>query len=264
MNKIFKTYTWIVSLFLTVLCSCTNDVESNIQYLRQIDEVSVDGTSNTTVINYSGNKITSIDDAKKRSSFLYTANLITKIEELDKVNSRTVTLQFTYTNNNLTRISSSDNYVLNYIHNADGTVSYEKLTKDSNNNDVKVLHGILYFQSENLIKNDIIFDNAGANVISKKTITYDYDYKINSLRNIIGFSKLLNYDKSISINNNIRSIETTEVKYLSTNQITSSINIYKKEYTYDTNGYPKEIISEKEFLGNGESSKHLKTVLIHN
>lgn len=263
MKKVFHAYLWIVFVFISLLCSCTNDLDDRIQLLKQIVEVNVDGTSSTTVLTYNANKISSIDNTVKHSDFIYTGNLITKIEETNKVNNHINTLQYTYANNNLVKVTSSDNYVMNYTHNADGTISYEKLTKDSNNNDVRVNHGILYFQSANLIKDEMFLDDAGAQILSKKTINLEYDFKNNALQNILGFNKLLNYNTSISVNNSILSIEEFEVRNLDTNQIISSISQYKSEYKYNSGNYPIEIVTEKLFLGNGASLTHFKTTLYY-
>jgi len=152
MKKIDHTYRWIVFLFFTFLCSCTNEDNNQVLFLKQIVEVSADGTSNTTVLNYNGNKIASIDNVEMHSDFYYTANLITKIEKFDKVEKHSNTLEYNYNNGELVKIISSDNYVINYVHNNDGTVSYEKVTKDANNNDIIVFHGML----SSLVRNCII------------------------------------------------------------------------------------------------------------
>ncbi|TDD94412.1 hypothetical protein [Flavobacterium cellulosilyticum] len=263
MMKIFQAYHWIVFLFLTILCSCTNDIDDHLQLLKQIVEVNVDGSSTTTVLSYDGNKISSIDNNVIRSDFFYTGDLITKIEEFDKVNKHENTLKYIYSNNDLVKIISSDNDVMNYTYNTDGSISYEKLMKNSNNNDVRVFHGILYFLDANLIKDDLIFDDTSDKVLRRKSSTLEYDYKNNALRNILGFNKLLNYYKSISLNNSILSTEVTEVKNLDTNQVISSIKLFKSEYKYKSGGFPIEIISEKVVLGNGGSSIHLKTKLYY-
>lgn len=263
MKKIFQTYHWIVFLFISLLSSCTNDIDDRMQLLKQIVEVNVDGSSSTTVLSYNGNKISSIDNNVTRFNFFYTANLITKTEEINKVSDHVITLQFDYTNDELVKISSSENYVINYVHNADGSVSYEKLAKGSNNNDVKVFHGNLYFKNTNLVKDKMILDKVEGNVLNTKTISFDYDYKINALHNVIGFNKLLNFNKSISLNNNILMTEEFEVENIDTNQVISSIKQYKNDYTYNSVGYPTEIVSEKLFLGNGASLTHSKTILYY-
>lgn len=251
-------------IFMT-LCSCTNENvdQVQVQLLKKIVEVSVDGSSNTTLLTYDGYKIVSIDEFRKHSEFYYTGDLITKIVALDKTNQHLNTLQYFYSDGLLTKISSSDNYVLNYVHNTDGSVSYEKLTKDSQGNEVKLYHGNLYFQNGNLVKDERTFDDAGSGVLSKKSISLDYDYKNNALYNILGFNKLLDYSKTISSNNSINSTEVSEIKDTNTDQVVSAINIHKSKCIYDSMGYPTEIVSENLIFG-GNDSKHLKSLLFYN
>lgn len=260
--KTFKTYFGILVLSLT-LFSCTNDVTVNqVHLIKQIVEISTDGSSTTTTINYDGSKIVNIDNNVKRTSYFYTGLLITKMEELDKVANHTNTMFFTYSTTDLVKMVSSDNYIVNYIHNADGTVSYEKLTKDDNNKDVKVNHGVLYFQSSNLIKDVMIVDSNSAFLLSTKTSSYTYDGKINGLQNVIGFSALLNYGNLISINNSVTTIVSSETKYLDTEQSTSSMNLFKNENKYNVDGYLTEIVGESSFFGD-RNSNHSKTLLYY-
>lgn len=98
---------------------------------------------------------------------------------------------------------------MNFIHNANGTVSYEKLTKDIGSNENKVFHGILYFQNENLIKDERVIDDAGVGVLIQNSITLEYDYKNNPLNNILGYNKLLDHFKKISTNNSVSSFEVS-------------------------------------------------------
>lgn len=254
----------LLSVFLITLSSCTNENvdQTQVQLLKKIVEISVDGSSNTTLLSYDGNKIVNIDKFDKHSEFYYTGDLITKIVESDKTNQHVNTLQYLYLNGQLSKITSSDNYVINYIHNSDGSVSYEKLTKDSQNKDVKINHGTLNFQSGNLIKDDKFLDDAGQGILAKNSISLEYDYKNNALNNILGFEKLLNYSKTISPNNDVASTETSYVKHLAEDQVISSIKTYNNKYTYNLNGYPTVIVSEK-FLFGGENSNHLKSVLFY-
>jgi hypothetical protein len=161
------------------------------------------------------------------------------------------------------KIISSDNYVLNYIHNTDGSVSYEKLTKDSNNNDVKIYHGTLYFQSGNLVKDHRFLDDAGKDVLAENIVSFDYDHKNNALCQVLGYNKLLDYSKTISLNNAISSSEISSVKHINNDQVISSINTYKSKIQYNSSGYPTEIVSENTIFGENDSN-HLKSLLYYN
>lgn len=255
----------LVLVFLITLCSCTNENVDQVpvQLLKKIVEVSVDGTSKTTILSYDGDKIGSINEFNTLSEFFYTGDLITKIVVLDKTNQHQNTLLYFYTKEQLTRITSSDNYVMNYVHNNDGSVSYEKLTKDSQNNDVSVYKGTLYFKNGNLVKDEKVLDDTLSGVSNKKSISLEYDYKKNALNNILGFNKLLDYSKTISTNNSINSTVISEIKDTNTDQVISAISNYKSKVEYDAMGYPTEIVSENHIFG-GNDSKHLKSLLFYN
>jgi len=252
----------IVVVVLMTLCSCSNENIDQAPLLKKIVEVSIDGSSNTTTLNYNGNKIVNIDNVDKLSEFYYTDDLITRIVESDKTTQHKNALDYSYSEGKLVKITSSDNYVLNYIHNNDGSVSYEKITKDSNNSEVKIYHGILYFQNENLIKDERILDDAGTGILAKNSVSLEYDYKNNALNNILGYGKLLNYSKTISSNNDVTSTEISSVKNLAEDQVISSIKTYKSKYTYNSKEYPTVIVSENLMFG-GKNSNHLKSVLFY-
>ncbi len=128
---------------------------------------------------------------------------------------------------------------------------------------MKIYHGILYFQNENLIKDERIVDDAENSVLAETILTISYDSENNALRNILGFDKLLDYSKMISSNNEILSTVDSSVKYIDDNQVISEIKRYDSEYQYNTNGYPAEIVSENIMFG-GSDSKHLKSQLFYN
>ena len=255
----------ILVVVLITLCSCTNETVEIVQpqLLKKIVEFSVDGKSTITTLNYSGNKIQNIDKADAFLEFYYTGDEITKIIEFNKVSKQTSTLQYFYTEGKLIKITSSDNYVLNYIHNDDTTVSYEKVTKDAQNKDVKIHHGTLYFKNDNLIKDELVLDNVEANILSKKSLNIVYDNKKNALYTILGFSKLLDHSRFISENNPLNSSETSYVKFIAEDRIISAVKLDKSISTYDTLGYPVEIVSENNIFGEYEP-KLLKSQLFYN
>lgn len=253
----------ILAVLLLTLSSCTNEGIDNNQFqlLKKMVEVSVDQSSTETVLNYEGNKILTIDKVNLLVEFFYTGDVITKSIESDKTTNRTTIYQYSYSNGQLTKITSSDNYVVTYIYNNDESVAYVKHTKDSNNNDVIVYHGILYFKNGNLIKDEKFLDGTGKDSISKKSVEIVYDTKKNPLINILGFSKLLNYLELISINNKQKWTETSYVEE-NNNQVISSITMYRNELEYDTNEYPIGITSENPIFG-AKDSKHLKSMLFY-
>ena len=262
MKRIINTV-GILLVVIVTLCSCSNETIEQLPMLKRIVEISDDGSSTSTTLNYNENKIVSIDKIDALLEFYYTGNLITKSVEINKSNSYKNTLDYIYLDGKLTKITSSENYNINYIHNNDGTISYEKLSKGANNLEVKIHHGILYFQNGNLIKDVQILDNTGNGILSKRELSLEYDTKYNPLNNILGFGKLLNYQQLISLNNATIYYESTSVKRINDNQIISSVKRVDNNYQYNSNGYPSEIVSENIVFG-GTDDKHLKSQLFYN
>jgi hypothetical protein len=121
---------------------------------------------------------------------------------------------------------------------------------------VKISHGTLYFQNENLVKDERIIENTGVGVVSNYSISFEYDSKKNPLFAILGYKKLLNHNQRISLNNRLVSIEIVSITR--EDQITSSANFYKSTFKYDSDGYPTEQVSERALLDNGTVA-YLKT-----
>jgi hypothetical protein len=264
MNQVKKNIIILV-VILGTLCSCTNEAVDQIPVpmLKKIIETSVDGSSTITTLNYNGNKIVNIDKVDAFLEFYYTGDLITKTVEITKSSSHKNTLEYSYLEGKLTKITSSENYFINYIHNNDGSISYEKLTKDSENKVLKIHHGVLFFQKGNLIKEDQIIDNAGSEVLIKNVNELKYDNKNNPLSNILGFDKLYNYSHLISLNNATISVFSSTIKQIKDDQIISTINRLDRQYQYNSDGYPTEVVSEKIIFG-GSDSKHRKSQLFYN
>ncbi len=105
-------------------------------------------------------------------------------------------------------------------------------------------------------------DDTGKNVLAENIVSFEYDYKNNALNNVLGFNKLLDYSKTISLNNNQKSTKISAIKYLDEDQVTSSIKIIASKYKYDFAGYPTEIVSESPIFGTNDSS-HLKSLLFY-
>jgi hypothetical protein len=177
------------------------------------------------------------------------------------VNQQTSTLDYFYNNGNLIKIVSSENYELDFIHNSNATVNYEKV---SNVNNVQVLeyHGTLYFQGDNAIEDKRVLDNTVSNELHKQEVRYNFDSKINPLIHITGYSKLLDRFATISANNAFSSIEIYSVNYLDTSQDISSATLQPRSYQYDNNNYPTENVSEYPVFG-PRYSNHLKSLYFY-
>lgn len=237
-NKIVS----VLIVSVVVLCSCSEDKVETAKLLKKTVEISENGTSTTTLYKYNGNEIVSVDGVRKYSSYTYTDGLICKIVTKDKENQETVTLDYTYEKAQLVRLHSSEGYMMNYTHNADGTVSYEKIVLDSQNQETKVFHGILYFEKKNLVKDERIFDDTAPGLVSKQKVRFEYDSKKNPFFNILGYAKLLNHNEVISANNNRMSV--VEQVVIQDDQLTSSANLYQGIFEYDADNYPVEQVTE--------------------
>ncbi len=262
MKKVF--YLFFITVFVITLTSCTADADDTIQVklVKKIIEVNEDETSSTFSFTYDGKKIISIESEETTKTFTYTDDLITKIIELNKTTQAQTTFDYFYTNDLLTKVISSNNYTLNYTHQSDGTITYEKTTTDVNSTIVLLFHGTLSLSADNIIKDAKTLDTTNANIVSKEEFNYVYDTKLNPLRNIVGFNKLLDHSEIISKNNVASFFEINSTKFLDTDTETSSLVPFTKKHNYDKEGYPKEVISTKPVFGN-KNQNHLKSMYFY-
>ncbi len=262
MKKVFNLF--LIAVFISTLTSCTSDNDDTIQVklVRQIIEVNQDETSSTFNFTYDGQKISTIESDESLKTFTYTDNLITKIVEVNKITQAQTTSDYSYTNTILTKIVSSENYTLNYNHQANGSILSSKTTTDANNNIVLLWNGTLSLQSNNITENNKTLENSNTNILTKEEYNFNYDSKFNPLKNIIGFNKLLDHSNIISKNNVTSIVEINYTKFLDTEQEVSSAKIITNKYSYDKQGYPKEVVSTKPFFGN-ENPNHLKTLYLY-
>jgi uncharacterized lipoprotein YehR (DUF1307 family) len=251
-----------VSVLMLSITSCSSDDNNQEKLLKRVIEVNEDGSSSTTNLTYNGNHIVSIVSDTKSETFSYTGDLITRITSLDMTNQMQITFDYSYTDDKLTKVISSDNYELNFTHNENGTVSYEKTMIDNDNNEILIYHGTLYFQGQNALEDIRILDNIPENVLSKEEVSFEYDGKKNPMYNITGYSKLLDRFATISANNAISSIKITSTTFLDTEQGISAAIQYPRNYHYDNNGYPKEIVSEYTVFGN-QNPNHVKSLYFY-
>lgn len=234
------------------LTSCTsNEGVSSNELVTKIVDVAANGDSKTTFFNYNGNNIISTESVDQHVEFNYTNDLITRIIDVNLTTQHQNVLDYTYSNNELVRITSSDNYIMNFVHNSDSTISYEKKTVDSNGDEVLVYHGKLFFENSNLTKDERTMDDTLVTVSTKSSVTYQYDAKNNPFHNITGFTKLLNYFDNISTNNVINGTKQNSTSFLDTDQFISSMVPYSNVYSYNSSDYPTQIVSEKPVFGNG-------------
>ncbi|TWI03382.1 hypothetical protein IQ05_00326 [Flavobacterium tiangeerense] len=246
-NKIVINF--FLSFIILTFVSCANDTDDSFKLLQKVIETTARGNTQTYVYVYNGSQIVSIDGTQERTDFTYTDGLISKMVKLNKTNQLLETIEYSYFKGKLVSVSSVGKYKIKYTHNADKTVSFEKLMLLSGNVEVKEYHGTILLSNGNLIKEERIYDNSPAGEESKYSISFDYDSKKNPLFNIAGFKELLNQNDKISINNNVISTVITSTSI--NGQITSSATTYKNAFTYDLENYPKERVSESTPLSSG-------------
>ncbi len=227
-----------LSFFLLTLFSCKNDTEENSKLLTKVVETQDDGTSETILFSYNDSKIISMDGTNERTDFTYTDGLITKTVLLYKSNQFRETIDYKYLDGKLIEVTSSENYKIKYIHNADRTVSYNKFSFDSANRETKIYHGTLFFENGNLTKDNRFFDNAAVGVISNEIRSFNYDNKKNPFKDITGYNRLLVQSQVVSSNNSVLIVE--EFSVTKDDQITSSASLKKCVYKYDAAGYPTQ------------------------
>lgn len=262
MKKII--YFLLITIFIGSLTSCSPDLDDSfkVKLLTKVIEVNEDESTSTIDFTYDGNKIVTIESEISTKTFTYTGNLITKIVELNKTTQLSKSCDYIYVGNELTKVISSDNYILNYIHEPNGTVSYEKTTTDVTNAIVLLEHGTLYFQNQNLIKFEKTLDNTEDNILIKETLEFAYDKKVNPLKNITGFTKLLNHNILLSTNNNTSKLSINSITDEEKGQYISSLLTTKKEYQYDQDGYSKELISDEPLFEN-KNKNHVKSIYFY-
>ena len=262
MKKVF--YLFFITIFVTTLTSCTAESEDTTQdkLVKKIIELNQDGTSSTFNFTYNGEKIISIESEETSKKFTYFGNLITQIIEFNKTTQVQTTFDYFYTNDLLTKVISSDNYTLNYTHQADGTIAYEKTTIDINSNIVLLFKGTISMDLNNIVNDKKTIETNNTKIVSKEELNFSHDSKRNPFYNIVGFAKLLDYSKIISVNNATSFIEVSSMTNLETEQITSSLRQNINTFKYNNFGYPEEIISDK-FVFENQKQNHLKSLFFY-
>lgn len=212
-----------------MLASCSSDDESSassdLVLLKKTITTDSDGEKITTIFKYDGNKIVSMTDGGEFNLYYtYEGDLITKIEfklpngTVEQINT------YKYTDGKLStfiRVDPLEDWGDKevYTYNADGTVSAQSYSGDSESQTTK---GEM---------NTIKFVNGEVSEITSPSSweehAYTYDTKNNPLKNVLGLDKIAFVDgEADGINRNI----LTD---------TSEGDLWKNStYTYNENGYP--------------------------
>jgi hypothetical protein len=191
-------------------------------------------------VSYNGSKITEIYyNPTQKKVFTYTGDLITKIEEYQAGAIRFLHT-YTYTNGKLTQYDNDDLLTRNkdhitYVHNTDGTISYEQVFSFDGRPDWKK-EGVLTFKNLNLVDDTAEF--SFFNVTDEYNLlvnVLEYDEKPNPYKNIIGYNALLNLKGTIGVTN-ITSDYTYSTSFKNGVQFAEAITGKEYDFAYDKQG----------------------------
>jgi hypothetical protein len=226
-----------ILFLITLACiSCSkSDSESNDSSSILLKKT-VNSTGNfTTEYIYDGNKLLRINtSAGVYVLHTYSGNLIMKAGQYYNNDQRITETIYTYNaDNNISSAKTIDNQgsignTTLYNYNADGTISYEEYSGDATNQNTLIRTGKIWRNNEGEISKIETYQN-GVLVFRKENT---YDDKNASLKNIIGFDKLL-----LSDSGNKRNIVTSKT-YDANGALTSG---YSNQITYNSNNYPSSM-----------------------
>jgi len=229
-------YLFTASLLVFTSCSKDDNDSSNSTTSvlpKKVTFIESDGTSYSEDNVYNGNKIVSITGKDYVIKYTYVGDFITKLEEFDENNVLDFTTEYIYTNGKLASSTRKETGAPSYskikfVHNTDGTVSYEdfRINSSTNAEDDGPYVGKFTFKDGNLVRNEYSYYG------DEHLITYDYDTKSNPLKNVTGINLLLDIDPSQSYVNNV--IKKTRISGSGTDIQTSMTT---SVYEYDANNY---------------------------
>lgn len=246
-----KKLTVLFVMALGIFASCVPYPEEDPDPIPPVDSMfikktiqnNLDGSNLITVFNYSDRKIVRIEDTSlKVTDFTYNdLDLIeTSKEYLAGVLKKTNTYVYDISENliSLTTIdeATSTGTKWIYVHNSNGTISYQKFSGDNVDQDNLVSTGLI---SETK-RTEVITDPITAEETTD-TITYDYDLANNPMMNITGYEKIYFADSESSLNfeNNVTSMTTQ------TNDEAAVVE-FTNLYEYTNNNFPSKMNIKEE------------------
>ncbi|MCV9931122.1 hypothetical protein OIU80_02405 [Flavobacterium sp. LS1R47] len=258
-----KNFLCLFSALTLVLASCSNDDNNNSEdevsaiVPKTLNYTSIDFPSEneTYVTTYKGNKIVSSKDSGGRTDYIYEGNLIVKEVNYDTESEsgkdvKSDEIIYVYANGKLASSYYNEGFSASFpdgqykrrkvfTHNIDGTVKVEKYNTNSTSGiEVKSNYiEVLTFANGNLVKS--VESNSESN--DTFTATYEYDAKNNPLKNILGFSLLIEHSEGEGANSSVNNV----VKYTVSYSVNAESNVYKRELVYDGNGFPTKITNYK-------------------
>lgn len=258
-----KKFLCLFGALTFVLTSCSNDEDDNsvdvvngvLPKVLKYTDLENPSENAMYLSTYDGNKILSTKDEAGRTDYTYDGNFIVKeinydtesIPGKDVISDMTV---YSYANGKLVESSYSESYSADFpngkdkkrtvfTHNIDGTVKSEVYnTNYTSGIEIKSDYvEVLTYENGNLVKS--VGTISGNDTIFKAT--YEYDSKNNPLKNILGFSLLIDHSEGEGSRSSVNNTVKCTALYI----IIAETNVYKRELVYDANGYPAKITSFK-------------------
>lgn len=237
----------MISVFgLVLLLSCsTNDVAPTSYNTNGIRlkkrTLALNGVTYASDYTYDGNHLAKISSGSGYSIFSYIGERIVRIDNYTPENTPEGTTSCQYNSSNqLTLLKSvyyADNtgYKAIYQYNPDNSVTVNTYTGDNNSQDIIDPETTkLYFENNEIVKKEITSLVSGTLVTD--TYTYTYDGKNNPNKNMVGYQKIMFYQKYFgpSIIDNLQNIQTITTSLGNSTQSSS----YTYQYTYNAVDYP--------------------------
>lgn len=244
----------IISTIILLFTSCSNDdsikKESVLPITMKYVNKDLDFFDNGTYkIFYDGNKILNMSKDGVRIDYVYEGDLITKVVKYNIENGKDIIVERTNYKYNDRKLFSSSIFRIfsiefpngqyeirtQFIYNYDGTITQEIYEKDYADGIEKKYPyvDVLTFLKGNLIKSVETNINKPDYIF---TTNYEYDNSDNPLKNILGFSQLINHNFGSGSASSVNNIE----KYI-TFQGTSQVGVYNNEILYWKNNRPSKI-----------------------
>lgn len=241
-----KKFTVLFILALGLFASCIPHPEENpdpippesSMFLKKIVEDQLNEPELITVFTYSGTKILRKENTNTEVT-IYTYNdldLITKIEEykggvLKKTNNFVYDISENLINLTIIDEATSLGTKWIYVHNANGTISYQRFTGDDVDQTNLVATGVI---SDAQIQETITDPVTAEETVN--TQTFQFDLKNNPFVNVTGYDKIYFADSGLPLNNENNVISET-------NQIAGSSSevLYTSEYEYTNNNFPSKM-----------------------
>jgi|GEM_PF-333025 len=258
--SIMKRILCLFGALALIVSSCSNDDKSSaeeldstlpktISYIYPSPEL---GTNSKQTASYNGNEIVSLTNNDSKTVFTYDGNIIVKQEVFDVDESGKETkneeVSYAYENGKLkTKVIREDftaeypdgNYIekVVFTHTSNEIISYidYSVNKDTKA-ETKNSEGTLTYKDGNLVKDEKKFNSL------TETRVYEYDAKNNPLKNIVGFSMLLNEIDGFAKNNVVKTTKTSSEF--------PNAAVYLTTYIYNDNNYPTRHTS---FDGGGQN-----------